>query len=313
MMMMNSMRLIEPPTGAKTRMRGEIKEIQARGGRALWLLLLLPAARAGFAFSPVSSPPRSSLRRDEGRPHRPALALRDATAISSSAAAAASDEVCTVQILMSDTGGGHRASANALRDAFDVLHPGKFEVGRAACPCCRTRRSLSAYGFIRGVSFAFSSSIAAVLLLVRCPPVPVLLSGALFFQVDIVDLYTEYGPFWPYNDYVEMYKRMAANPWSWEAFYRLGSSDLGMCVNAVLLEAFCFEAFAECLSRPVGSTGRRADMVVSVHPLCQDVPLRILPYLDSERRTRDFEARTTPFCTVVTDLGSAHPTWFHPR
>jgi 1,2-diacylglycerol 3-beta-galactosyltransferase len=134
-----------------------------------------------------------------------------------------------------------------------------------------------------------------------------------FFQVDIVDLYTEYGPFWPYNDYVEMYKRMAANPWSWEAFYRFGSSDFGMCVNAVLLEAFCFESFAECLSRPVGSTGRRADMVVSVHPLCQDVPLRILPYLDSERRTRDFGARTTPFCTVVTDLGSAHPTWFHPR
>ena len=38
----------------------------------------------------------------------------------------ASDDVCTVQILMSDTGGGHRASANALRDAFEVLHPGKI-------------------------------------------------------------------------------------------------------------------------------------------------------------------------------------------
>merc|ERR1719356_2194039 len=36
---------------------------------------------------------------------------------------------CTIQILMSDTGGGHRASANALRDAFKVLHetePAKF-------------------------------------------------------------------------------------------------------------------------------------------------------------------------------------------
>jgi hypothetical protein len=38
----------------------------------------------------------------------------------------ASDDVYTVQILMSDTGGGHRASANALRDAFEVLHPGKI-------------------------------------------------------------------------------------------------------------------------------------------------------------------------------------------
>ena len=41
--------------------------------------------------------------------------------------ASALNDVCTVQILMSDTGGGHRASANSLRDAFDVLHPGKIE------------------------------------------------------------------------------------------------------------------------------------------------------------------------------------------
>lgn len=106
---------------------------------------------------------------------------------------------------------------------------------------------------------------------------------------------------------------MAANPWSWELFYNFGASELGICVNAVLLEAFCFESFAQCLARPSGSSSQRADMVVSVHPLCQDLPLRILAHLDSNGQTRDFDARTTPFCTVVTDLGSAHPTWFHPR
>jgi hypothetical protein len=37
------------------------------------------------------------------------------------------NDVCTIQILMSDTGGGHRASANALQDAFDVLYPGKIQ------------------------------------------------------------------------------------------------------------------------------------------------------------------------------------------
>lgn len=63
------------------------------------------------------------------------------------------DDVYTVQILMSDTGGGHRASANAIRDALDVLYPGKFEC-------------------------------------------------------DIVDLYTEYGPFFPINSYPFMYKIM---------------------------------------------------------------------------------------------------------
>lgn len=53
-------------------------------------------------------------------------------------------------------------------------------------------------------------------------------------------------------------------------------------------------------------------MVVSVHPLCQDIPLKILSYLDSNGQTRDAKARTTPFATVVTDLGGAHPTWFNP-
>ena len=48
---------------------------------------------------------------------------------------------------MSDTGGGHRASANALRDAFDELYPGQIEV-------------------------------------------------------DIVDIFTDYGPFFPFNSFV---------------------------------------------------------------------------------------------------------------
>lgn len=167
---------------------------------------------------------------------------------------ASDTDVCTIQILMSDTGGGHRASANALRDAFDVLHPGK----------------------------------------IHC---------------DIVDIYTEYGPVWPYNDAVPMYKLMAANPWMWATFYAFGCTDFGLCVNEFLLENICFDAFSVCLSRPSASTGRRADMVVSVHPLTQGLPLKVLATLDS---TGDEVGRKTPFCTVVTDLGSGHPTWFNP-
>jgi len=166
------------------------------------------------------------------------------------------DDVCTIQILISDTGGGHRASANALRDAFDVLYPGKI-------------------------------------------------------SCDIVDIYTDYGPFWPYDDYVNMYKFMAKYPITWDIFYQFGSTDFGICVNAVMLETFCFEPFKECLNRPSGNTDKRADMVVSVHPLTQDTPLKILAHLDTNGKTRDLAARTTPFCTVVTDLGSAHPTWFN--
>jgi 1,2-diacylglycerol 3-beta-galactosyltransferase len=166
-------------------------------------------------------------------------------------------DVSTIQILMSDTGGGHRASANALKDALDVLYPGK----------------------------------------IHC---------------DIVDIYTEYGPIWPFNDYVRLYKLMAQHPWSWDLFFRLGSTPFGLWLNAFVLELVCFDSFKKCLQRDATGTGRRADMVISVHPLCQDLPLRILAELDSNGVTRDFGARTTtPFCTVVTDLGGAHPTWFH--
>ena len=61
------------------------------------LLSLLAATSLAFRATPPAARPRTSLP-------------------------AAADEACTVQILMSDTGGGHRASANALRDAFRVLH-----------------------------------------------------------------------------------------------------------------------------------------------------------------------------------------------
>ena len=167
------------------------------------------------------------------------------------------DDVATIQILMSDTGGGHRASANALRDAFDILHPGK----------------------------------------IKC---------------DIVDIYTDYGPFWPYNEYVALYKIMAKYPITWDIFYHFGCTPFGLWLNEFLLETFCFEPFKECMARDSCGTKKRADMVVSVHPLCQDIPLKILAELDSDGQTRDVASRTTPFCTVVTDLGSAHPTWFNP-
>ena len=95
---------------------------------------------------------------------------------STNTATANGEDVYTIQILMSDTGGGHRASANALRDAFDVLYPGKI-------------------------------------------------------QCDIVDIYTDYGPFWPFNDYVNGYKIMAEYSFLWEAFFYFGATDFGLCLN----------------------------------------------------------------------------------
>lgn len=162
----------------------------------------------------------------------------------------------TIQILMSDTGGGHRASANALRDAFDELYPGQIEV-------------------------------------------------------DIVDIFTDYGPFFPINAFVPIYKIMAEYPILWEITFKSGATPFGLWFNELVLELFCFDSFKECMARQSSSTDTRADMVVSVHPLTQDIPLKILNCLDTNGKSRT-SGRTTPFATVVTDLGGAHPTWFNP-
>jgi ABC-type glycerol-3-phosphate transport system substrate-binding protein len=87
----------------------------------------------------------------------------------------------TIQILMSDTGGGHRASANALRDAFDELYPGQIEV-------------------------------------------------------DIVDIFTDYGPFFPLNAFVPIYKIMAEYPILWDITYKSGATPFGLWFNELILE-----------------------------------------------------------------------------
>jgi hypothetical protein len=209
----------------------------------LWLLLVSPTSVRSFSQLPPTPPSTASTFHQF--PLDTQISSRRGASLAATTETSESSNVCTIQILMSDTGGGHRASANALRDAFDVLYPGKIEC-------------------------------------------------------DIVDMYTDYGPFWPFNGVVAGYKMMAAYPFTWEIFYRFGDSPFGICLNNVLQETFCFGPFKECMSRPSGTTKKRADLVVSVHPLCQDIPLRILSELDSAGRSREASDRTTPFCTVVT-------------
>mmetsp|Transcript_20387 Transcript_20387/g.38510 ORF Transcript_20387/g.38510 Transcript_20387/m.38510 type:complete len:518 (-) Transcript_20387:511-2064(-) len=220
-----------------------------------WLLSL----SSTYAFQSPSSP--ASVRLHTARRPSP-IVVKPITSLS---AATKNDEVATIQILMSDTGGGHRASANALRDAFNVLH----ETEPARFP--------------------------------------------LAIECDIVDIYTDYGPFFPYNQYVALYKIMAEYSFLWKFFYEFGSTPIGLWLNEVGLELACFEPFQKCLTRnplSIYENNKRADMVVSVHPLCQDLPLKILNQLDSHGASRD-KGRETPFVTVVTDLGGAHPTWFN--
>ncbi len=107
-------------------------------------------------------------------------ALRTAATVPTSTSLFAKEKG-TIQILMSDTGGGHRASANALRDAFDELYPGQIEV-------------------------------------------------------DIVDIFTDYGPFFPINAFVPIYKIMAEYPILWEITFKSGATPFGLWFNELVLE-----------------------------------------------------------------------------
>lgn len=51
------------------------------------------------------------------------------------------------------------------------------------------------------------------------------------------------------------------------------------------------------------------DMIISVHPLMQHIPLWVLKWQQSLRQHHP--KAVVPFVTVVTDLNTCHPTWFH--
>ena len=149
-----------------------------------------------------------------------------------------------VLVLISDTGGGHRASAQAIEAEFAEMSPE--------------------------------------------------------LQVSVVDMWTDHTP-WPYNRFVAGYKFTAKNPpiW-WLVYFSTAIKPFYDLLTAFGMAVGCYAGVRGLIEQ------EDADLVVSMHPLCQDIPLKVLDDLSAERG----DART-PFATVVTDLGSAHPTWFH--
>jgi 1,2-diacylglycerol 3-beta-galactosyltransferase len=143
-----------------------------------------------------------------------------------------------ILILMSKTGGGHRASAEALRAGFEQLYPGAY-------------------------------------------------------QVDIIDLLMDYLP-WPVKEAPKSYDFLASKaPWLWRLLYEASDDTLGA------LDSTAGRALARGVERAF--VEYQPDLVISVHPLAQHVSVRAL------RRLR----LDIPFVTVVTDLVTMHPAWFH--
>jgi 1,2-diacylglycerol 3-beta-galactosyltransferase len=118
---------------------------------------------------------------------------------------------------------------------------------------------------------------------------------------DLLDVWTEDGVY-PYKTLVESYKHLSAHPQQWKMLYHLSNTRPW----EVLMDwhsAFMCEAKIRARI-----ASYNPDVIVSVHPAMQYVPMKSVRHLSRER------GRHIPFFTVVTDLGSGHCTWFqkHP-
>jgi len=155
-----------------------------------------------------------------------------------------------ILMLVSDTGGGHRASANALDQMMQELRADEADT-----------------------------------------------------DVKIVDIWTDYAAF-PYNKMAAGYPWLCKHPWAWRYMYF--ASIFLEVPAAVDMRLRCGAKFRQCIQE------YDPDLVVSLHPLCQHLPLTILKSL-GRRGDKGDGGRRTPFAVVCTDLGGAHPAWFKPE
>ncbi|XP_044463573.1 monogalactosyldiacylglycerol synthase 2, chloroplastic-like [Mangifera indica] len=147
-----------------------------------------------------------------------------------------------VLILMSDTGGGHRASAEAIRDAF------KIEFGDE-------------------------------------------------YRIFVKDVWKEFAG-WPLNDMERSYKFLVKHGQLWNvAFHSTSPKWIHGCYLAAIAAYYTKEVEA-------GLMEYRPDIIISVHPLMQHIPLWVLKWQGLQKKVI--------FVTVITDLNTCHPTWFHP-
>ncbi|WOL17306.1 hypothetical protein Cni_G26097 [Canna indica] len=153
------------------------------------------------------------------------------------------DRPKNVLVLMSDTGGGHRASAEAIRDAF------RLEFGDE-------------------------------------------------YQIFVKDLGKEHAG-WPLNNMERTYKFLVKHVQLWKMAFHGTSPRWVHCLYLAALASF----YAKQVE--AGLMKYKPDIIISVHPLMQHIPLSVLKWQKLQKRV--------VFVTVITDLNTCHPTWFHHR
>jgi 1,2-diacylglycerol 3-beta-galactosyltransferase len=116
-------------------------------------------------------------------------------------------------------------------------------------------------------------------------------------HVTILNLVDDYAPF-PFNQLSPTYGPFVNRaPWLYRLVYK-ATEDRKFVIAA---ENACFPLVQKRISAPLLALA--PDLVISVHPLLTDLPIRLLRKAGSR----------APFVTVVTDPVSVHPAWFCPE
>lgn len=131
-------------------------------------------------------------------------------------------------------------------------------------------------------------------------------------ETEIVDVWTEYGP-WPIGEkMVPYYRGLAQRPALWYAHFKATALKPTCYVFSQMLTVLAYRGFEACIKEYT------PDVVVSMHPLCQAVPIKVLRAMHKRRVeeasvSKQYVPKRIPHVTVVTDLATPHPLWLHPR
>ena len=111
---------------------------------------------------------------------------------------------------------------------------------------------------------------------------------------------------------VPYYRGLAKRPKLWWAHFKATALKPTSYVFSQLMSTFAYRGFETCIRE------YNPDVVVSMHPLCQAVPIKVLRamhrrQLEGSAPSAQYIPRKIPFVTVVTDLATPHPFWLHPR
>lgn len=104
----------------------------------------------------------------------------------------------------------------------------------------------------------------------------------------------------PFKSSVKTYQYVQKHPVLWKMLYEYSCFPLTCWLSQRIAVQNCWDGFVRRYEV------EDPDLVISVHPLMQHLPLRVanIEYGGPERRMQRM-----PFVTVVTDLGGGHPLW----